>query len=183
MDWMKPIEVVPDELAPAEVDYDMWLGPAAERPFNENRFHFKFRWFWDYAGGLMTDWGVHLVDIALAAMKAEAPHTISAVGGKLAYPDDASETPDTLQTTFQFGNDASTGFNLLWEHATGIGLGPFKRSHGVAFIGNQGTLVVDREGWEIFPEVEKEENQPIGYKVAAMPPRSATERGLGAHTR
>src|SRR3546814_8171865 len=56
--WMKPVNVQPDQSAPAGVDYKMWLGPAPERPFNPNRFHFNFRWFWDYAGGLMTDWGV-----------------------------------------------------------------------------------------------------------------------------
>ncbi|HLT93789.1 MAG TPA: Gfo/Idh/MocA family oxidoreductase, partial [Membranihabitans sp.] len=48
--WMKPVPVKPDSPVPAGVDYDMWLGPAPKRPFNENRFHFNFRWFWDYAG-------------------------------------------------------------------------------------------------------------------------------------
>ena len=54
--WMKPGPVVPDSAPPAGVDYDRWLGPAPKRPFNSSRFHFNFRWFWDYAGGLMTDW-------------------------------------------------------------------------------------------------------------------------------
>jgi hypothetical protein len=62
---MEPVPVQPDSAPPAGVDYDMWLGPAPKRPFNPNRFHFNFRWFWDYAGGLMTDWGVHEIDIAL----------------------------------------------------------------------------------------------------------------------
>ena len=55
--WMKPVPVLPDTEVPKGVDYDMWLGPAPKRPFNANRFHFNFRWYWDYAGGLMTDWG------------------------------------------------------------------------------------------------------------------------------
>jgi predicted dehydrogenase len=59
--WMKPVAAQPDGAAPAGVNYDMWLGPAPKRPFNPNRFHFNFRWFWDYAGGLMNDWGVHEV--------------------------------------------------------------------------------------------------------------------------
>ena len=54
--WMNPVPVVADAPAPEGVDYKMWLGPAPDRPFNKNRFHFNFRWFWDYAGGLMTDW-------------------------------------------------------------------------------------------------------------------------------
>lgn len=153
--WMKPVPVVPDSAAPDGVNYDLWLGPAPKRPFNQNRFHFNFRWFWDYAGGLMTDWGVHEIDIALYAMGAEAPISVMATGGKLAYPDDASETPDTLQAIFQYKD-----FNMLWEHATGIDNGPYNRREGIAFIGNNGTLVVDRGGYEVL--VEKES---LGYSA------------------
>ena len=145
--WMKPVPVVPDSDPPDGVDYKSWLGPAPIRPFNKNRFHFNFRWFWDYAGGLMTDWGVHEIDIALFAMKAEAPISVMASGGKFAYPDDASETPDTLQAVFQYED-----FNMLWEHATGIDLGPYGRREGIAFIGNNGTLVVNRDGYEVMAE-------------------------------
>jgi hypothetical protein len=49
---------------PAEVDYDMWLGPAPKRPFNEYCFHYNFRFFWDYSGGMMSDWGAHLLGYA-----------------------------------------------------------------------------------------------------------------------
>ncbi|WP_276374505.1 Gfo/Idh/MocA family oxidoreductase [Chryseolinea sp. H1M3-3] len=149
--WMKPVPVVPDTAVPAGVDYNFWLGPAPKRNFNANRFHFNFRWFWDYAGGLMTDWGVHEIDIALYAMQADAPISVMATGGKLAYPDDASETPDTLQTVFQYKD-----FNMLWEHATGIDNGPYKRREGIAFIGNNGTLVVDRGGYEVLTERKAE---------------------------
>lgn len=157
--WMKPVPKLPDSAPPAGVDYKFWLGPAPERAFNQNRFHFNFRWFWDYAGGLMTDWGVHEIDIALYAMKAEAPISVMASGGKLAYPDDASETPDTLQTVFQYDD-----FNMLWEHATGINNGPYNRDEGIAFIGNNGTLVVDREGYEVISERESE-----GYASTGKP--------------
>lgn len=177
-DWMKPIPVVPDEPAPEGVDYDMWLGPAPKRPFNKNRFHFNFRWFWDYAGGLMTDWGVHLIDMALAGMNASAPKSVIASGGKFAYPDDASETPDTLQAVYEFD-----GFSMLWEHATGIGLGPYGRNHGVAFIGNNGTLVVDRGGWEVMPEVERINWRPDRYKMQHVPAQSRSgSGGLDEHT-
>ncbi len=147
--WMKPVPVKPDGQPPQGVDYDMWLGPAPKRPFNENRFHFNFRWFWDYAGGLMTDWGVHEIDIALYAMNVSAPKSIMASGGKLAYPDDASETPDTLQTVYEYD-----GFNMLWEHATGIDGGNYGTTEGIAFIGNNGTLVVNRGGWKVIAETE-----------------------------
>jgi predicted dehydrogenase len=130
------------------------------RKFNANRFHFNFRWFWDYAGGLMTDWGVHEIDIALYAMEATAPKSVMATGGKLAYPDDASETPDTLQAIFEYEN-----FNMLWEHATGIDNGPYNRGEGIAFIGNNGTLVVDRGGYEVVVERQAGKMDPIeAYK-------------------
>ena len=157
--WMKPVPVLPDATPPPGVDYKQWLGPAPTRPFNPNRFHFNFRWFWDYAGGLMTDWGVNEIDIALYAMKETAPISVMASGGKLAYPDDAAETPDTLQAMFQYKN-----FNMLWEHATGINTGPYNRTEGIAFIGNNGTLVVDRGGYEVFVEREAQ-----GYSASGTP--------------
>ena len=161
--WMKPVNVLPDSAVPKGVNYDMWQGPAKRHPFNENRFHFNFRWFWDYAGGLMTDWGVHEIDIALHAMGAKAPISVMASGGKFAYPDDASETPDTLQTVFQYD-----GFNMLWEHATGIDGGNYGKTEGIAFIGNNGTLVVHRGGWELIPETYTE-NKIKKTKVEALP--------------
>ena len=145
--WMKSVPFVADEPVPAGVDYDFWLGPAPARPFNRNRFHFNFRWFWDYAGGMMTDWGVHILDYALFGMNVSQPKSIMAMGGKYAYPGDACETPDTLQALFEFD-----GFTLLWDHGIGIDGGYYGRSHGVGFVGNNGTLVVDRDGWEVIPE-------------------------------
>ncbi|ACU62109.1 Gfo/Idh/MocA family protein [Chitinophaga pinensis] len=167
MGWMHSIPKQPDGNPPAGVDYAAWLGPAQKRPFNPNRFHFNFRWYWDYAGGLMTDWGVHLLDYALLGMKAQHPQSVMAAGGKFAYPDDAAETPDTLTTVYQFD-----GFNIQWEHAIGIDGGPYGRDHGIAFIGNNGTLVLDRGGWEVIPEKDKME---------AVPRQKSVDNGLDKH--
>jgi predicted dehydrogenase len=145
--WKKPIPFVADSAVPPGVDYDRWLGPATKRPFNANRFHFTFRWFWDYAGGLMTDWGVHLLDYALLGMNATVPKTISAMGGNFADPNSPQETPDTLSAMYQFDK-----FNLVWDHALGIENGLFKREHGIAYIGDNGTLELDRSGWEVIEE-------------------------------
>jgi predicted dehydrogenase len=156
----------------------MWLGPAPKRAFNPNRFHFNFRWFWDYAGGLMTDWGVHEIDIALYFMGATAPKSVMASGGKLAYPDDASETPDTLQTVFEYDN-----FNMLWEHATGIDNGNYGKTEGIAFIGNYGTMVVNREGWEIIPETKRNDQGILMYEIEDLPDqrRSGNANYLAEH--
>ncbi len=145
--WKKPLPFVADSPVPPGVDYTRWLGPAATRPFNANRFHFTFRWFWDYAGGLMTDWGVHLLDYALLGMNATVPESISAMGGNFADPSSPQETPDTLCTLFQFDK-----FNLVWDHALGIQNGLFNKEHGIAFIGDNGTLELDRSGWEVIEE-------------------------------
>ena len=176
--WMKPVPIVADSGVPKGVDYDMWLGPAPKRDFNANRFHFNFRWFWDYAGGLMTDWGVHLIDYALYGMKAGTPKSVMALGGKFAYPDDASETPDTLQTVYEYDD-----FSILWEHATGIDGGNYGRNHGIAFIGNNGTLVLDRQGWEIIPEKEFQGWDKEGIpKMKAVSFDKGTQSGLDLHT-
>jgi len=169
--WMKSVPVLPDEPVPAGVDYNFWLGPAPERPFNRNRFHFTFRWFWDYAGGMMTDWGVHILDYALFGMKVSHPKSVMAMGGKYAYPDDACETPDTLQALFEFD-----GFTLLWDHGIGIDGGYYGRTHGVGFVGNNGTLVVDRGGWEVIPE--RENGKPKMDKVDLI---RGTNKGLLNH--
>jgi len=167
--WMKPVPKLPDQPVPTGVDYERWLGPAPTRSFNRNRYHFSFRWFWDYAGGLMTDWGVHEIDIALYAMNAVSPISVMASGGKLAYPDDASETPDTLQAIFKYKD-----FSMLWEHATGIDHGPYGRREGIAFIGNNGTLVVNRQGYEVM--VEKESKGYSAEGEAKMATIEAVER-------
>ncbi|UCG27768.1 MAG: Gfo/Idh/MocA family oxidoreductase [Bacteroidales bacterium] len=154
------LPVAPDEDPPAEVDYDLWLGPARERPFNKNRFHYNFRYFWDYAGGLMTDWGVHMLDYALYGMDVPEPVSAVAAGGKFSYPEGARETPDTLQILYEFED-----FVISWEHSVCLGNGPEKRGHGVMFQGNNGTLFVDRGGWQVFPERISDEE----FKMEEVP--------------
>jgi len=167
--WMKPAPVVPDTPPPPGVDFAMWLGPAPQRSFNSSRFHFNFRWFWDYAGGLMTDWGVHLLDYGLLGMKATTPKTIAALGGRFAYPDLCQETPDTLTTLYEFD-----GFNMVWDHAMGIDNGSYNRDHGIAYIGNNATLVLSRSGWEVIEE--KQSKQKV-----AKPFARSSDNGLDNH--
>src|SRR5580693_1970050 len=167
--WMKPDIIRPDSEPPPGVDYTQWLGPAPKRAFNASRFHFNFRWFWDYAGGLMTDWGVHLLDYALIGMKAGMPRSISALGGKFAYPDLYEETPDTLTTLYEFDN-----FNLVWDHAMGIDNGSYGRDHGIAYIGNNATLILDRNGWEVMEE--KQSKNKVSKALARV-----SDNGIEKH--
>lgn len=184
--WTLP--VVPDSKPPQGVDYDMWLGPAPERPFNQNRFHYNFRFFWDYAGGLMADWGVHLLDYAMKGMNAGLPSYIYGAGGKYAYPDDAMETPDTLMATYKYPD-----FNIIWDHACGIGTGLYGQREGVAFLGENGTLILTRSGWEVVPEQQvnsrnfpycypcDDERKPSTPRMEAIEKRKGSGKGLYLH--
>jgi predicted dehydrogenase len=149
LDWVGGIGNPPDGEPPAGVDYDMWLGPAPAHPFNPNRFHFNFRWYWDYAGGLMTDWGVHLLNICLWAMGPEAPSSVYSVGGKRVVGDN-SETPDTQIAVYDFPS-----YNLIWEHQMLGGIGLNGHPHGMLFSGANGTLTIDDRGWRVVPEDTK----------------------------
>ena len=149
LDWLGGVGNPPDGDPPAGVGYDMWLGPAAKRPFNPNRFHFNFRWFWDYAGGLMTDWGVHLLNVCLWAMGPEPPLRVSSMGGKMVL-DDNSETPDTQVTVYEFPK-----YTLVFEHQIQGGIGPGGQPHGMLFSGTEGTVIVNEGGWELIPEPKK----------------------------
>jgi len=163
---------VPNEPVPAGVDYDKWLGPADKRPFNKNRFHYEFRWFWDYAGGLMTDWGVHLIDMVLLGMKADVPNSVVASGGKFVFPQDARETPDTQTVVYDYGN-----FQMTWEHTMGFANGLYGLQHGIAFLGDKGTLILNRTGWDVRPEKDKD---ILKMEAVAWQPR--TDNGLDKHT-
>jgi len=136
----------PDGEPPAGLDYELWLGPAPKRQFNPNRFIFNFRYFWDYAGGYATDWGVHHIDTVQWVMNVSAPKKVSAIGGKY-YIQDNRETPDTLEVIYEYPTFLLTYSNRL------LNANQFhNRSTGVAFYGTDATLVVDRSGYDVLPE-------------------------------
>ena len=141
----------PDSQPPADLDWDLWLGPAPMRPFNPNRFGVDpksfshFRWFWDYAGGMMTDWGIHWLDIVHMAFDEPMPLAITALGGKY-WMTDNRETPDTLQVTYEF-----PGFIATYENRNSNGESMFGKGGGILFHGTKGTLFVDRSLYKLIP--------------------------------
>jgi predicted dehydrogenase len=151
----------PDGAPPSGLDWDMWLGPAPKRPFNPNRFgvvpdaYSHFRWFWDYAGGMMTDWGVHLIDIVQWAMDVDAPSSASAVGGKFCLEDNR-ETPDTIIATYQYPE-----FVLTYENRVCNGRTLNEHGYGIEFYGTEGTLFVDRSGFELVPETRRDDETVV----------------------
>ena len=117
----------------------------------------------------MTDWGVHLLDYGLLGMKSPTPKSIAALGGRFAYPDLYEETPDTLTTLYEFDN-----FNMTWDSAMGIDNGPYNRDHGIAYIGNNGTLILNRGGWEVIEE--KQSKNKVSKPFVA-----SSDNGLDKH--
>lgn len=166
----------PDGPPPEGLDWDFYLGPAPKVPFNRSRFLGSFRWFWDYAGGTLTDFGTHRFDTVHQVMGVEAPRSVSAVGGRFSLKD-AGEMPDVLQVTYEYA-----GFILSYEacnlNAHGLGgrtpemsyysmRGKDDRPHGEAYYGTNGALFADRIGFEIYPEptrvarTARERNRPV----------------------
>ena len=163
---------VPDESVPRGVDFDLWLGPAPARTFNRTRFHGSWRMFWDYGGGLQTDWGVHLIDMGLWAMaESDFPKSVTAAGGIFASRGRSVETADTQTVLYAYD-----GFTMVWEHHAGIQTGPYGRNYGVAFIGSNGTLVADRDNWVVFPEGP--EDKP---RTPAVPPQRSDHKEHERH--
>jgi predicted dehydrogenase len=131
---------------PSYVDYERWLGPAPVRPFNPNRFHLLFRWFFDYAGGMMSDWGVHLNDIVLWALNSKGPKSVYTTGGILTS-DDNRDTPDTMQVVYEFPECI-----LTYSMRKGNGLKFNGHEYGILFCGTDGSLLLDRAGFEVIPD-------------------------------
>lgn len=145
----------PDSDPPPTLDWDFWLGPAPAARYNRNRAAGTFRWFWDYSGGKLTDWGTHLIDIVHWAMEVSGPTAVSASGGKY-FLQDNRETPDTLEVLYEY-----PGFVLVYSSRECNSRGTEGKSYGIEFHGTLGTLLLDRDGFEIFPEHRREGDEYI----------------------
>jgi predicted dehydrogenase len=140
--------IVADGPVPNGVDYDMWLGPAPLKPFNQSRFHGTWRHFWDYGGGLMSDWGVHLLDMGLWAKDlVEAPPLVLTYAANSSSEKKMRDTFDTMTVTYP-KND----YVINWDMTAGVQQGPYEKLYGLAFIGENGTIVTDRNSYQVFPE-------------------------------
>ena len=167
---------------PSELDYDLWVGPAAMLPYQANRCHYKFRWYYNFAGGMTGDWGVHMIDTVLLGMNPNddfvMPTKVMSLGGKFfTGTDDDRTTPDTQIALIEF-----PGWMLQWEvHVGNTKTGPnglaggavTGRDHGALFIGSNGSVLVDRSGWSIFDAagnpVEKPTPIDTGTKLNGLP--------------
>lgn len=131
---------------PATLDWDMWLGPAPKAPFEELVWNYKFRWFWKYSGGQMTNFGTHWIDVIQMALPDDAPESIVALGGRFAVDDDR-EIPDTMEAIWQFKDCLVTFSQINSNEATGSLTGA-----EMEFRGTKGTLYIYGNRYEIVPE-------------------------------
>ncbi|MCH5373578.1 MAG: Gfo/Idh/MocA family oxidoreductase, partial [Planctomycetes bacterium] len=132
---------------PPGLDWDRWLGPAPFVPFNPARLNNS--WWFDYAGGMLTNWAVHHIDIILAAMDADAPTSAFCPGGKFVVEDDA-DTPDTMEACWQFPDFLMTYNYRGFNNFRTVQSRPF--NHGICFHGDLATMVLDRSGFEIWDD-------------------------------
>jgi predicted dehydrogenase len=154
--------ILPDEPVPAGVDFDMWLGPAPARSFNRTRFHGLWRMFWNYGGGLMSDWGVHLIDMGIWAQDITAPPAKVLVYGANTYHEKRSrETFDSMSVVYP-GHDCV----INWDMTAGVQSGPYGMLYGIAFVGDDATIIADRSKIIVQPEWDEEakKNRTEEYK-------------------
>src|ERR1041385_1562183 len=155
--WMCQVRATignpPDSAPPSTVDYDVWLGPAPARAFNQNRFHYNWRFFWDYCNAEIGNQGIHLLDVALQGIqklrKQEKvlPRKIAGHGG-IYWLDDAKEVPDTQVVTYDFGD-----LMLSWELRSFASHHPDRKSTRLnSSHGSEASLVVDGRGWNVYPK-------------------------------
>jgi predicted dehydrogenase len=133
-----------DGVAPPELDYDLWLGPAPKRPYNPIRAIYHFRWFWDYSGGQMTNLGAQSLDIAHWILGATAPVAVASSGGRFGLRDNG-ETPDMQDALFEY-----PGWQATWSHLE-CSRGPAP-AYGLEFRGTKGTLTISRKGFVVTPD-------------------------------
>jgi predicted dehydrogenase len=151
----KPADADP----PADLDWDMWLGPAPQRRYNPNRALYHFRWFWDYSGGQMTNLAAHGLDVVHWFLGVQGPTAVTSGGGRYALQDNG-ETPDTQDALIEYA-----GFTALWSHREACS---GQTQGGLEFCGTKGSLTISRAGFVLAGDRK-------------IPPENAVPQFAGAH--
>lgn len=185
-EWPLGIGKPPDGNPPADFDWDAWLGPAPARPYNKNRAFYRFRWFYDYSGGQLTNFGVHYLASIHWALQLQAPQAVTAIGGKFVNYDNR-EVPDTLEVLWQYPGGVLVTFSQFNANGAPAAARPCE----IEFRGTLGTLYLSTSGYEVVPEVITPNEFPArtpldralerGYRSGAKPriePRKVAARIL-----
>lgn len=137
--------------APKEVHYDLWVGPAPFRPFSEAHFHFNWRYWWDFGGGQLADFGCHFMDLPFWALELGAPTSVAAHGEK--GHDGDNDCPMKLKVEYKFpGRGGMAPVDLTWYHGGWMpeGADVYKMGSAVLFEGTDGRLIADYGTHKLF---------------------------------
>jgi predicted dehydrogenase len=129
---------------PAQLDWELWQGPAPRRPYTDNVQPYNWHWFRTYGTGEALNNGTHEVDVCRWALDVDYPQRVTSSGGRYQFKDDW-QFYDTLVTSFDYQDKM-----ISWEGKCCQGMKFYGRDRGVAVMGTTGTVVVDRDGYEIF---------------------------------
>lgn len=165
-EWPKGIGNFPDGPPPSEWEWDQWLGPAPKVPYNQNRMYYRFRWFYNYSGGQITNFGVHYMDMLRWCLGKDAPKAVTVMGGKYAVKDNR-EIPDTLEALWDFDGTMV----IFSQYNANSAPGNIQGSE-MEIRGTKGTMYLHGNRWEVVPERGTEVLVP-----ARTPIDRQTERG------
>ena len=129
---------------PPQLDWDLWQGPAPRKPYRDNIHPYNWHWFRIYGTGETLNNGTHEVDVCRWALGADYPKRITSAGGRYQFKDDW-QFYDTLITSFEYDDKMIT-----WEGKSCQGMKNYNRDRGSAIMGTTGTVVVDRDGYEVY---------------------------------
>jgi predicted dehydrogenase len=153
----------PDSEPPRDLDWEMWLGPSKYHPYNPNRGIYHFRWFWDTAGGQMTNLGQHSLDLVHWFMGVKAPSAVSSSGGRRFLKDNC-ETPDTQDAVHEYpGFSVVTQYREVSAGTGGLGMG------GLVFNGTKGSMTVGRTGFEVYPDKKLDPRNTVASILGGHP--------------
>lgn len=160
---MPGIGCPPDGTPPADLDWNMILGPAPQRAYNPNRAIYHFRWFWDYSGGQMTNLGHHSLDIVHWIFDLAAPVAVSSSGGRR-FLRDNGEVPDTQDAIIEYPK-----FNAIVQFRE-CSAGAGTSSMGaLTFMGTRGTMTLGRDGFDILPDKKVEPTNTFAKIIGGHP--------------
>ncbi len=139
--WRDTISKKPDGPVPPGVHYDLWLGPAPQRAFNPNRFHYNWHWNWDYGNGDIGNQGIHEMDIARWGLGVTLPTKVSSMGGHFMFDDDQT-TPNTQIASLEFDKEGKQKM-LVFEVRHWMTNPEGGVKVGNLFYGSEGYMVID----------------------------------------
>jgi len=177
-EWPNGLGDAPDGPAPSEWEWEQWLGPAPKVPYNRNRMFYNFRWFYDYSGGQLTNFGVHYIDVIRWCLGQDSPKSVVAMGGKYAAIKDNREIPDTMQVMWEFGGPTL----VIFEQYNANSAPSCYPAGEIELRGTKGTLYFRGQGYEVVPQTLRDdytgyaEGKGYGNPLDRNPKSGATKK-------